>query len=461
MTPVQPDIDRYLGDASGYRGEASGVAIPEDIAELRRIVESCAGQRQPITIAGAGTGLTGARVPHGGLILSLERLHSIEVKPGRARCGAGALLSDLQAAAARAKQFFGPNPTENSASIGGIISTNAGGARSFKYRAVREHVLALEVTFLDGRSRWIERGEVVEFPFTPVRVPQTTKNSAGYFLHPGLEWIDLLAGSEGTLAVISAADLKLFPEPPAILSGVVFFRSDDDALEGVERWREVPELRLLEFMDEHALAFLRPGYPEIPPDARAALMIEQNLASEEDEEVERWAQRLEHENALADASWFGFRPADHERFRQFRHTLAATVTDTVRRRGFHKFSTDFAVPFQHHRALYAYYKQRCEEVLPAQYTIFGHAGDANNHINLLPTSAEEAQNGEDLMLEFAEYVVSLRGTVAAEHGIGKSKTHLLKLMYSAEEIAAMRDVKSRIDPDWLLGRGNIFGYPPD
>jgi D-lactate dehydrogenase (cytochrome)/glycolate oxidase len=252
--------------------------------------------------------------------------------------------------------------------------------------------------------------------------------------------------------------LQLLPAPPAILSAVIFFRFDSDALQAVESWRDVPELRLLEFIDGRALDFVRAQYPDISAEAQAALMIEQNLDSEEDAEVDRWAQRLDEQNAFGETSWFGFREADHQRFREFRHTLAATVTDTVRRRGFSKFSTDYAVPFRLHRELYARYKQRCDEVFPGQYMIFGHAGDANNHINLLPISKEEEARGGELMYEFAQYVVSLGGTVAAEHGIGKTKKDLLKLMYSPDEIEAMKDVKRRLDPRWLLGRNTIFEF---
>ncbi len=131
----------------------------------------------------------------------------------------------------------------------------------------------------------------------------------------------------------------------------------------------------------------------------------------------------------------------------------------MRRNGFPKFGTDFAVPLARNRELYRYYKTRCDEVLPEQFTIFGHVGDANNHVNLLPATPEQAHRGEAVIYEFAEYVVSLGGTVAAEHGIGKNKADLLKLMYSAEEIEHMRAVKRRLDPQWLLGQGNIFEMP--
>ncbi|HMF74246.1 MAG TPA: FAD-binding oxidoreductase [Bryobacteraceae bacterium] len=456
MPVTSVPIDPYLEDSSGYHGEADQVFLPVSLEELREVVQTSSANSIPLTVAGAGTGLTGARVPHGGHIVSLERFRKIEIGPGRARCGAGVVLSDLQKAAAQSKQFFGPNPTEDSAAIGGIIATNAGGARSFHYGSVRRHVLALEVTFLNGRTERFERGDKVDFSFVPVRTPETTKNAAGYSLHADLEWVDLLAGSEGTLGIVTEAELQLLPEPAAILSGVVFFPDDTLALDAVAAWRPVSELRLLEFLDKHALDLLRTHYSEIPVNAGAALLVEQNLTSEEDDEVDAWTQRLKEQQAFEDESWFGFRAADRERFRKLRHTLPVTVVDRVRRNGFPKFGTDYAVPLRHERKLYEFYKQRCEEVTQGQYTIFGHAGDANNHVNLLPQTPEQAQRGSLLIDEFAEFVVSLGGTIAAEHGVGKLKSGLLKLMYSSAEIEAMKDVKRQLDPQWLLGQGTIF-----
>ena len=455
MSVAPESIARFLEDASGYRGEAEQAFAPETLDDVREIVQRASTNGIPLTIAGAGTGLTGASVPHGGWVLSLERFHKIEIGNGVARCGGGAYLKDLQAAAQARRQFFGPNPTESSASIGGIISTNAGGARSFRYGSVRRHVLSLEVTFMNGETRRFRRGDRVDFPIRPVRIPATTKNSAGYFLQPDLEWIDLIAGSEGTLGIITEAELKLFPEPAAILSGIVFFPSDDSALHAVDAWRGVQELRLLEFLDEHALDMLRAAYPEIPAEARAAVLIEQNLSSEQDEEVDRWGDRLAEYGAFEE-SWFGFHAADRERFREFRHTLPVTVLERGRRAGQPKFGTDFAVPIARHRELYDYYRARCRELFPRQYTIYGHVGDANNHVNLFPENEQQAAQAADLIYDFAKQVVSLGGTVAAEHGVGKQKAHLLKLMYSPEEIEAMKDVKRRLDPQWLLGRGNIF-----
>jgi FAD/FMN-containing dehydrogenase len=308
---------------------------------------------------------------------------------------------------------------------------------------------------MDGRTVRFKHGNKVDFPYRTVRAPSTTKSAAGYALHRDLDWVDLLAGSEGTLGIITEAELKLFPEPPAILSGIVFFPSEELALDAVDVWRPIPGLRLLESMDTRALNFLRPKYTEMSPQARAALMIEQDLASEEDPEVDLWTERLAAQSALEDDSWFGFTAADRERFRMFRHDLPAMTVDQGRRSGA-KFSTDFAVPLDRNREMYNYYRQRCEETFPARYTIFGHIGDANVHVNLLPRGPEDAKRAEDLMEDFARKVLSLGGTVAAEHGIGKQKTNLLKLMYSADEIDGMKEVKRRLDSKWLLGQGTIF-----
>lgn len=459
LTPVS--LEPYLQDASGYRGEAAEVFLPSSICELREIVRTAVGQRTPLTLAGAGTGLTGARVPHGGCVVSLEHFRKLEIEQGHCRCGAGVLLNDVHQAAARARQFFGPNPTEGTASIGGIFSTNAGGARSFRYGSVRYHVLAVEVTFLGGETKRFEKGEALDFAFEPVRIPATSKNSAGYFLRPGVDWVNLLAGSEGTVGIVTEIELKLLPDPPAILSGVIFFSSDELALNAVDAWRRIPELRLLEFMDDFALQLLRSHYPEIPAGAGAALLIEQNLASQQDDQVDLWTQRLEEQQAFEETSWFGFSQSDQARFRDFRHMLPTMVTDIVRRNGFPKFSTDFAVPLDRYRELHACYKRRCGEVLPGAFTIFGHVGDANNHVNMLPQTPEQAKQGEELMREFAEIVIAMGGTVAAEHGIGKTKTDLLNLMYSAQEIASMRAVKRQLDPEWLLGQGTLFDMAPD
>lgn len=406
-----------------------------------------------MTIAGAGTGLTGGRVPLGGWVVSLEKFKRLEVEPGYAIAGAGVLLRDLHAATESTGQFYPPDPTETGASIGGTIATNASGSRSLKYGATRRWIEGLRVILADGRIMEVGRGHAINFDCGSIPLPSVTKNTAGYLLHPGMDWIDLFAGSEGTLGVVTEARLRLLPARRAVLAGVIFFPDDDRALNAVDAWRTAPA-RLLEYFDAPSLALLRNRFPEIPRAARAAILFEQELASEDDAELDIWSERMDASGALAD-SWMALSAADRERFRQFRHALPELVNDTVRRSGALKMNTDYAVPLTRNREMLACYRSRLEREFPGRYVIFGHIGDAHLHVNIF-SSPENPQAAIGLILEFARKAVALGGTVSAEHGLGRRKAHLLKLQYAPEHLAMMRAVKRRLDPQNILGRGVLW-----
>ena len=129
-------------DASGFRGEADEIVSPDSEAGVAAFLKRASELAEPVTISGAGTGVTGGRVPLSGALLSLEKLKRLEIFPGRAIAGAGVALADLHAAAAASGQFYPPDPTETSASVGGTIATNASGSRSFRYGDTRRHVWA-------------------------------------------------------------------------------------------------------------------------------------------------------------------------------------------------------------------------------------------------------------------------------------------------------------------------------
>ena len=432
-------------DASGYKGWADQFHRPQSEQELAGLLAEASRVGAPVTIVGGLTGLTGGGAAQGGWAISMERLNGIEIRRGAAVCGPGVLLKDLQTAARETAQFFAPDPTESMASLGGAIATNASGSRSFRYGSTARHVLGLRVAFVDGQVREFKRGEPVEFPIVPLSLPRTTKNSAGYRLKPGMDWVDLFAGSEGTLGVITQAEVQLLPVPEELLTGVIFFPSDTAALDAVDAWRGVPGLRMMEYCDRAALHLI--GIPH-----EAALLIES-----EDDDLEGWQQRLESSGALVADSWIAASDNDRERFRKLRHSLPETVHARVRRNGFMKVGSDYAVPIEHNREMIAFYRKRMEEALPGLYVIYGHIGDAHVHVNTMPETQLQFEQAQALMKEFAEKAVSLGGTVAAEHGLGKRKVHLLRLQYSDIELEAMREIKKRFDPQWLLGQGTLFG----
>ena len=444
-------------DASGFSGYADAVFVPTSEAELLDVIRQASEQKVPLTVNGAWSGLTGGAVAQGGFAVSLEKLNAIAVHPGYAVVGAGALLRDLHSAAASSGQFYAPDPTETAASLGGTIATNASGSRSFLYGATRRHIRRLRAAFMDGTVREFRRGDAVEFDLPSVPLPDVRKNTAGYLLRPGMDWIDLLAGSEGTLAIITEAEVDLLPAPKSLITGVVFFADDTAALDAVDAWRPIPGLRMLEYLDRGSLDLLRARYEDIPAQAGAAVPFEQQPTASEDEELEVWLERLESANADLEGSWFAAGPQDRERFRRFRHALPELVNDTIRRNGFLKLGSDYAVPTTRNREMLAFYRTRLDELFPGQAVIFGHIGDAHVHVNLLPTSPAQFESGKALMLEFAGKAVELGGTVSAEHGLGKRKAHLLALQYTPAQIESMKSVKRRLDPDWLLNRGNVFG----
>lgn len=441
-----------IEDASGFEGWAERIIVPANEDEVREVLAEAVRTETPVTILGSRTGLTGSCVPQGGWAVSLERFRKLEIEDGFARVGPGVTLQELRDAAAKTGQFYAPDPTEISASMGGSIATNASGSRSFRFGSTRRHLRALKIALLDGTVRWFRRGETIDFDVPVLPNPETTKNTAGYRLVPGMDWVDLFCGSEGTLGVTLEAEVALLPIPKELLSGVVFFGSDDDALDAVAKWRSVPKLRMLEYADRPSLDLIRSRYPEIPRMAQAALLIEA-----EGDDLDAWEQRLDESHALIDASWFGIEAKDRERFRAFRHALPEAVVETNRKRGFMNMGTDYAVPLDRDREMLRYYRERLEAELPGRYVIYGHLGDAHLHLNILPTTTEEAETARRMLREFAEHAVKLGGTVSAEHGLGKRKAGLLMLQYTPEQIEAMRGVKRRFDPHELLGRGTLFG----
>ncbi|HEY7338181.1 MAG TPA: FAD-binding oxidoreductase [Bryobacteraceae bacterium] len=427
-----------ITDVSGYPGRAERVFSPRGADELVQILARASAERAPVTPMGAMTGLTGGAAPQGGWGVSLARFRRLEIHPGSARVGVGVLLKELQSAAAGDGQFYAPDPTENTASLGGNIAANASGSRSFLYGATRRHVLALQVALMDGRVVEYRRGTGVDFEVPRIPLPRTTKHSAGYLLAPGMDFVDLFVGSEGTLGIVTEAELRLLPAPKEIMMGVVFFPSEDAALDAVERWRSAPGLRMLEYLDPGSLEMMGEPY-------QAAVMVEQ------EGEID-----LDMNGALERESWFATSAADRERFRRFRHALGERANERIRRGGFMKLGTDYAVPRDRSREVLELYRRTLDRDLKLPYVVYGHIGDAHVHINTFPANKPDFDRAKAVLEGLAYPVVAMGGTVGAEHGLGKRKAHLLPIQYQPDAIEAMRVVKRRFDPQWLLGRGNLL-----
>jgi len=460
---TDPDvIDGYLTDASNTRGHAEALVRPRSTEEVAQVVRHCQAQGIALTVTAQRTATTGAPVPHGGWLLSMERLVEVHAVDD---VDAGVILGEHQDALEAQGLLFPPDPTSRyDCTIGGAIACNASGARSFRYGATRP--------WIEGVTAVLPTGEILEVDRTtpiPTHWPRLSwtepdvKSAAGY--PPADNLLDLLIGHEGTLGVVTRARLRLLPAPRAVLSLFAFFPDDDTVVAFVDqarqaavRARTTPRVagplqpRALEYFDAHALALARSRAPDIPAQARAAVLIE--IEHDGEPPYDPWLDALESSGALVDDTIVADDTSGLRKLHAIRHAIPASVNEQVVRNGMPKVGTDFAVPDASLRDVLARYK-----AVKLPHVCFGHIGDNHLHLNLLPDSPEALAQAKTLYVELARYAVSLGGSVSAEHGIGKIKRALLAEMVGPEVMNSFRALKSAADPGWVLGRHTMLAAP--
>lgn len=513
---VEEEFSDYLRDESRRTGRADTLSFATSEEDVRHVL-SRARHGLSVTVQGARTGVTGGAVPDGGHVLNLSRMtrvtglafdpdrreFRIRVEPGlplvelRRQLESAEFdttgwtrdsLAALEEYRRAGRQWFPPDPTETSASIGGMVACNASGACSFRYGATRNHVTAMRVILADGSPLFLRRGReralgrefsLCAGPNREIRgwVPAYrlpwVKNAAGYFTDDDMDLIDLFIGSEGTLGIFTEIELRLSPEPACRWGVMAFFPSEVMAVEFVKGVRGLPGEACpaaIEFFDSHALDLLRtqkagnPAFAEIPdlPAAyHTAIYVEHHGDQAAVERmVEEMPARMAALGASDDAAWVADSARDLERFRFFRHAVPEAVNLTIDERRkrvptLSKLGTDMAVPNSQLDAVLALYRAGLAAA-GLEYVVFGHIGNNHLHVNILPRSLHEYDVGKALYLEWAREVVAMGGTVSAEHGIGKFKVALLREMFGNDGIKQMRELKRLFDPDGILNRGNLF-----
>ncbi len=485
----QDEIQNYLLDTSHMLGgNASSVFFPESAEEIAEILKQATEEKTPVTISGAGTGTVGGRVPFGGIVISTERLNQIKEINNEESYGiaeAGVILGEYQKAADAKGLLYPPDPTEWSCYLGGTVATNASGARTFKYGATRDYVRRLKIVLATGETLDLKRGEVfaegrnlklplpngrmIEAQLPSYDMPQVRKHASGYFIKPDMDVIDLFIGSEGTLGVITEIETSLLEKPQGVLSGVVFFDSEENLLAFVGEAREMSlasrensinqksiDARALEFFDNESLVFLRTKYELVPPNATGAIFFEQEITEETEESLmEQWLELVEKHEALADESWFAVNEQDRQKIKDFRHKMPVLMNEWFSRYNQRKVSTDMAVSDQEFAGMLHFYQDSLQDC-GLRYVIFGHIGDNHVHVNILPRNDEEGAQAKAIYKTFIERAVSVGGTISAEHGIGKLKADYLRVMYGDVHLREMAELKKAFDPACVLGRGNMF-----
>ena len=482
----QNEIQDYLKDASNTKGFCDAVVYPETTLDVISIIQRANTEKIKVTVCGNKTGLAGGSVPSGGIVLSTEKLNKIlEIndKEKFAVVEPGVLLFNFLAELKPKKLYYPPDPTELNCFLGGTVATNASGSKTFKYGPTRDFVLGIEIVLPTGELLILERGKnfarkydlsivTADDKNIELKIPSVkslpTKNTAGYYCKENMDAIDLFIGSEGTLGVITKLKLKLLNAPENVLSAVIFFNSEEDGLNFIGASRNqscnTRKKRLsisidalaLEYFDKFALDFLRNDFPNIPPDAKSAVWFEQEINEESNNQItDMWINLIEKHNGDLGHSWIAMNEKDKAQFIEFRHRISAKVNEFISSRNLRKLGTDFAVP---DIELKKFYFQLRDDVNKAglDYVIYGHFGNSHIHLNMLPKNAVEFEIAKELYHVMCISAIKSGGTFAAEHGVGKNKKALLYKMYGEKVIDEMFRIKKILDPNLILGSGNIF-----
>lgn len=479
-------IHPYTFDSSNFKGNAELLFIPDNYDELQKIVKDCYDQNIAMTISGAGTGITGARVPLGGAVISTEKFNSIElINDNTVRVGSAVTLSELDAFLEERNLFLPPNPTEWNASIGGNIATNASGARTFKYGSIRNFVIQINAVLPSGELIKVRRGEIfadnyllnirsesgrnINIDLPKYSMPKV-KNASGYYTGARIDAIDLFIGSEGTLCIFTEIDLLVIARPENILGGIVFFDDNSKMIEFVTTLRDKSinnnkldikdnnelSARLIEFFDKESLSLLRQKYSEIPDESVAAVWIEQEYNSNFEELLlERWYEFISLYTDLSDSTWFAMTDKEHIKLKEFRHELPLQVYENLANNGQKKVGLDTAVPDDSFVRLFNFYLDEFPK-LGLDYVIFGHIGNSHLHANIFCKNDDEYNLAKKMYDQVIDLTLQFNGTVSAEHGIGKLKKPYLEKMYGANAINEMRNLKRVFDDKLLLNIGTMF-----
>ena len=415
-----------------FTGRAAAVVRPGSTDEVAAVMAALSGAGRPVVPQGGNTGLVGGSVPlHGEVVVSLRRLAAIDevdVAAGQVTAGAGATPAAVDSAAARVGLAFGVDlAARDSATVGGMVATNAGGLRMFRYGGMRAQTAGIEAVLAGGR--------VIS------HLVGLAKDNTGYDL------AGLLAGSEGTLAVITRLRLRLVPRLEHRTTGLLAFADADAALDALVTLR-----RLLPGTLEAVELFLADGVALVcdhlglaPPFGRldpVYLLVEVAGASDPTEELAEAVIGGVGDRALDGA--VESEPAGRARLWRYReaHTEAINAAGVP-------VKLDVTLPFGELAGFLTAVSAAVGRAAPgARCVLFGHAGDGNVHVNVLGTEQPQRSAAvEDAVLRL---VAGLGGSISAEHGIGVAKRPWLHLNRTPAEIDVFRAIKRALDPSGIL-----------
>ncbi|NFH89957.1 FAD-binding protein [Clostridium botulinum] len=409
--------------------------------EVSKIMKYAYENSIPVTPRGSGTGLVGAAVPiKGGIVIDLCRMNKIleiDEENLTLTLEPGVLLMEIGKYVEEFDLFYPPDPGEKSATIGGNISTNAGGMRAVKYGVTRDYVRGLEVV--------MPNGEVVQLG------GKVVKNSSGYSLK------DLLIGSEGTLGIVTKAILKLLPLPKKSLSLLIPFPTLEKAIDTVPKIiksKTIPTA--IEFMQREAILaaeeFLGKSFPDKSSDAYLLLTFDGNSTEEIEKAYENVA------NICLDAEAIDVFISDTEERQESIWSARGCFLEAIKALTTEMDEVDVVVP-RNKIGEFVKFTHELESKFNIRIKSFGHAGDGNLHIYILKDQLEDNiwhEKLELVMKDMYDKSKELKGQVSGEHGIGFAKKPYLKESLSNDVLSVMEGIKLAFDPKNILNPGKIF-----
>jgi FAD/FMN-containing dehydrogenase len=445
------DLEPHLSDWRAlYRGRTPCVIRPGSVAELAEAVKLCAAAGAPLVPQGGNTSMVGGATPDEGgrqVVVSLARLNRVrDIDPldMTMTAEAGVVLKAAQDAATEAGCLFPLSlGAEGTATIGGVLSTNAGGNTTVRYGNARELMLGLEVVLPDGQ---VWNG-----------LRRLRKDNTGYALR------HLFVGAEGTLGFITAAVLRLFPRPREIEVALCAVRDEEAALALFRRFRDRDEgaVRAFEYMSGEGVGFyakhIESGTVPLPGHDHYVLV---DLASSRPEAGLRALMEAVLEEALEAGEVLDATIGESESQRAALWRIREEHPEAQKREGA-SVKNDVSVPVSKVPELIRRASEACRRLIPGTRPVpFGHLGDGNIHMNLeQPVGMDPAAflaRSHDIMETVNEVVRDLDGSFSAEHGIGRLKTDMMPDWRGGAELDLMRRIKAAVDPQGLMNPGKVL-----
>ncbi|MBT8078940.1 MAG: FAD-binding oxidoreductase [Gammaproteobacteria bacterium] len=441
---IAPHLSEWRGL---WAGKTPLMLVPSSVEEVARAVAHCAAAKIGIVPQGGNTGLCGAAIPDNSgsqVLLSLSRLNRIRsVDPDNfSMCvEAGCVLADLQSAAEDAGRYFPLSlAAEGSCQIGGNISTNAGGVNVLRYGTAREQVLGLEVVLADG-TVW-----------NGLRALR--KDTAGYDMK------QLFIGAEGTLGIITAAVLRLYPPPRDMRSLWAAVASPRHAVQFLSFMRDTlgDNLHAFELLSDRSVRFVRRhvGGTRLPGSDDSAWYVLADVVSWDQGDAMERALSAAVERGIVNDVVLAKNQQEADSFWRLRHSVS-----TAQKAEGESLKHDISVPLDKIPDFIDRAGDAVRKLIPgARIVAFGHVGDGNVHYNVSQPAhvdgGQFAARRPEVATLIYDIVVSLGGSISAEHGIGVLKRQDLKRYRSAAELGLMRSIREALDPDHILNPGKVL-----